>query len=107
MKNSTELYADRNTKIFLDAKSVISAFENCSVKYFYDGNNCDKHLIVGHTKKDDGEIDTVLAINISQCHINGGYDCYKNVNQLLSDIKLPETGSDLVRMFRNVRIWSY
>lgn len=107
MKNSTQLYADKDLKTFLTAKTVKLAFDNCSVKYFYDGNNGDKHLIVGHTTKVDGSIDTVLAINISQCHISGSYNCYNNVNKVIADMKLPQTGQDFVRMFRTIGVWNY
>lgn len=106
MKNSISLYANEGLTDYLTAKTVKQACDACAVKYFYDGNNGDKHLIVGHTMKGD-EIDTVLAINISQCHVTGRYDCYKNANQLIADMKLPATGIELVHMFRAIHVWSY
>lgn len=110
-KKSSWLYSDKE----LTKELTESAINRFSIKhkvvYFYDGNNGDKHLLVGYTTKCDSEIYQVLGVSLSQCHLklngNTWKNSIKNINELLERMIMPETGLDLVELFNKVDVFTF
>lgn len=107
-KQATGLYADKDLKVNLTDKGFDKVWSG-KVIYFWDGNNGDKHLIVGHTVDSKGNVETVLAINLSQSYLSGSYDSFANANKLAENMIQPEDGSELVSLFNKVKVfnWNY
>ncbi len=106
MKNSKWLYSDKDLNGVLTKEQVEKA-QQSKVVYFWDGNNGDKHLVVGHTTDGKGNIATVLAINLHQSYLSGTYGGYSNANKACEALRVPKNGSELVYMFNNVRVFNW
>ncbi len=109
-KNSNWLYADKELDNALTTEQLLKYRPKNGgrkVVYFYDGNNGDKHLVVGHTENSDRSIKEVLAINLSQCYLSGSYDSHLTANKLAEDLVQPKCGSEVVEMFSQVRVYSW
>ena len=77
---SSWLYKDKTFKNKLTKKQIEKWWKKRTPFYFYDGNNGDKHLLVG--KLENG----VLAINLSQSHIFSDYESHQNVNDIIAKL---------------------
>lgn len=107
MKNvSNWLYADKNLENAIDSDSI-KKVSQAKVVYFFDGCNGDRHLVVGYTRKSNGEINTVLALNLSQSYLDGSYNGYSNANKAAESLMVPKNGSELVAMFNNVKVFNW
>lgn len=102
------LYADKNLDVLLTSDKVIKAqsINGNKVVYFWDGNNGDRHLIVGHTTDLKGNINTVLAINLGQSYLDGSYNSFSNANKAAESLKMPKNGSELVSMFNQIKVFT-
>lgn len=116
---STHLYADKALTKGLEAKTIEKFFESYfkgkrkTPLYFYDGNNGDKHMLVGWTKdysKKNSPIEYLLGVNLTQCHLasRGYYDnFYKTADAVVEDMKPITNGMELMTTLNKVSLYSF
>jgi hypothetical protein len=108
MENQTAkyLYSDKNLNNNLRA-DFVNKLSDGVVVYMYDGNNGDKHLVTGYTLNNDGGVESVLAVNLSQSYLSGEYSSYKNASDAVKNMLNPKNDLELVKLLRNVRVYSF
>lgn len=110
MKQSSRLFKDKQLDVPLTEKDVEALYDKhgfIKVKYFFDGNNGDRHLMVGFTTDENGDVNQLLGVNLSQCYLTGSYNGYSNANKVVEDMKMPANGQELAGLLNKVMVYTF
>lgn len=102
---SSWLYSDARLKKPLASRVVLKTkFGKNNPVYFYDGNNGDKHLLVGRLEN------AVLGVNLTQCHMFetgiGSSLSVRNITEELNT-KRDFNEKDVVNMLNEVTVYDW